>query len=163
MGDGDTQQGKRPTAADREQGADTREPSTGHRPSPTISPDKLAETIVSNLSKNLANGHLFRVDVRLRPEGRFGALVRTLASYRDYYESWAEPWERQAMLKARFVAGEPALGAAFMEMLAPFIYRRHVNAEFIADIRRNKERIEQKARLERQADRNVKTGFGGIR
>jgi len=124
---------------------------------------KLAESIVSALSKNLQNGHLFRVDMRLRPEGRFGALVRTLSSYRTYYESWAEAWERQSLLKARPVAGDTRLGAAFMEMIAPYVYRRNVTSDFVEEIRRNKKRIEKKAELEGQTRTNVKTGFGGIR
>lgn len=124
---------------------------------------KLAETIVNALSKNLQNGHLFRVDMRLRPEGRFGALVRTLSSYKAYYESWAESWERQALLKARPVAGDTTLGEAFMEMIAPYVYRRTVTTEFVEDIRRNKLRIEKKAEQEGQAHTNVKVGYGGIR
>src|ERR1019366_5271255 len=83
---------------------------------------KLAEYIINALSKDLQNGHLFRVDVRLRPEGRFGALVRTLPSYRSYYENWAEPWERQALLKARPVAGDSRLGDAFVSLITPFVY-----------------------------------------
>jgi len=124
---------------------------------------KLAELVVQNLSRTMQNGHLFRVDMRLRPEGRFGALVRTLDSYRAYYESWAEPWELQALLKARFVAGDPALGDAFSEMTAPFVYRRSVPPEFVEAIRANKRRMEKKAEVEGQARINVKVGVGGIR
>lgn len=124
---------------------------------------KLAEGLISALSKNMQNGHLFRVDLRIRPEGRFGALVRSLQSYQAYYESWAEPWEFQALLKARFVAGDPALGEAFMKMIAPYLFRRAVNSEFIDSIRHNKARMEQKAQLSGEAQSNVKTGFGGIR
>ena len=51
--------------------------------------------------------------MRLRPEGRFGALVRSLASYREYYDRWMETWERQALIKARPVAGDPELGRRF--------------------------------------------------
>jgi len=132
-------------------------------PSPLEYAHKLAEAIIHALSKNLQNGHLFRVDMRLRPEGRFGALVRTLSSYKAYYESWAEPWERQALLKARPVAGDTTLGEAFMQMIVPYVYRRAVTTEFVEDIRRNKLRIEKKAEQEGQAYTNVKVGYGGIR
>jgi glutamate-ammonia-ligase adenylyltransferase len=124
---------------------------------------KLAEFIVNALSKNTQNGHLFRVDMRLRPEGRFGALVRTLSSYRTYYESWAEPWEQQALLKARPVAGDTRLGDAFQAMITPFVYRRSVTSDFVGAIRRNKERIEKKAELEGKGRTDVKVGMGGIR
>jgi len=124
---------------------------------------RLAETLVKALSEDTVNGHVFRVDMRLRPEGRFGALTRSLSSFRAYYESWAENWERQALLKARFVAGDRALGEAFMEMVTPFVYRRYVTVDFLEDIRANKRRIEQKCAMEGQTLTNVKTGYGGIR
>lgn len=124
---------------------------------------RLAEAIVNVLAEESANGHVFRVDMRLRPEGRFGALTRSLSSFQAYYENWAESWERQALLKARFVAGDRALGEAFMAMIEPFVYRRHVSAAFLEDIRANKRRIEQKCALEDQTRTNIKTGYGGIR
>ena len=124
---------------------------------------RLAETLIKVLTEESANGHVFRVDMRLRPEGRFGTLTRSLSSYQAYYESWAESWERQALLKARFLAGDRALGEAFMKLVTPFVYRRHVTAAFLEDIRTNKRRIEQKCALEDQTLTNVKTGYGGIR
>jgi glutamate-ammonia-ligase adenylyltransferase len=123
----------------------------------------LAEFVINALSKNTQNGHLFRVDVRLRPEGRFGALVRTLSSYRTYYESWAEPWERQSLIKARVVAGDTRLAQQFADMVRPFVYRRGITSDFVEAIRQNKERIEQKAQLEKVTHTNVKVGYGGIR
>ena len=101
--------------------------------------------------------------MRLRPEGRFGPLTRSLAGFRAYYESWAEGWERQALLKARFIAGDRALGEAFLALIKPFVFRQHVSAEFMEEIRLNKRRIEQKCALEGQTETNVKTGRGGIR
>ncbi len=124
---------------------------------------RLAEFVVNGLSRNLQNGHLFRVDMRLRPEGRFGALVRTSASYRAYYESWAEPWELQALIKARFVAGDPRLGETFMSMVGPYVYRRSIESEVLESIRRNKRSIERKAEIQNQSLTNVKLGVGGIR
>ncbi|HSV73313.1 MAG TPA: hypothetical protein VLH79_06090 [Chthonomonadales bacterium] len=124
---------------------------------------RTAELVVSALSRNLQHGHLFRVDVRLRPEGRFGPLVRTLSSYAAYYESWAEPWEFQALVKARPVAGDAALGRRFMDMVAPMVFRRRPAPSFLDAVRRNKERIEQKAALDGVSATNVKVGRGGIR
>ncbi len=124
---------------------------------------RIAQAVISTLADDTANGHVFRVDMRLRPEGRFGALVRSLASCRAYYESWAEPWEFQALLKARCVGGDRALGAAFVEMVTPFVYRPHRSEAFLEEVRTNKRRIEQKCALEGETFTNVKTGYGGIR
>lgn len=124
---------------------------------------KFAEAVVSGLSKEMQNGRVFRVDMRLRPEGRFGPLVRTLDSYRAYYESWAETWEIQALIKARPIAGDTRLGRAFVEMVRPFVYRRPPSAKMLADVRANKERLESKAAAEGCEDTDVKIGKGGIR
>ena len=124
---------------------------------------RIAQTVIGTLSDDTAHGHVFRVDMRLRPEGRFGPLVRSLASCRAYYESWAEPWEFQALLKARCVGGDAALGAEFVERITPYVYRSHISATFLEEVRTNKRRIEQKCVLEGETYTNVKTGYGGIR
>jgi len=124
---------------------------------------RIAQTTISTLMDDTAQGHVFRVDMRLRPEGRFGPLVRSLASCRAYYESWAEPWEFQALLKARCVGGDAALGAEFVAMVTPYVYRSHRSAAFLEEVRTNKRRIEQKCALEGETYTNVKTGYGGIR
>jgi len=124
---------------------------------------RVAETLLQVLTDETANGHVFRVDMRLRPEGRFGALVRSLVGCRAYYESWAESWERQALLKARFVAGDRELGTAFMAFVQPYVYRHAVSGQFLEEIRENKRRIESHCKLEGETDSNIKTGYGGIR
>ena len=63
----------------------------------------------------------FRVDPDLRPEGRSGPLVRTIASYRAYWDRWADPWEMQALIKARVAAGASDLGAEFLETAEQFV------------------------------------------
>ncbi len=136
---------------------------SGRKMEPLVYLGRVAETLIKVLTEETPNGHVFRVDMRLRPEGRFGALVRSLAGCRAYYESWAENWERQALLKARFVAGDRQLGAAFMAFAQPYVYRRTVSGEFIADIRVNKRRIESHCALEGETESNIKTGYGGIR
>lgn len=124
---------------------------------------KLGEAVRDSLAKATDAGFVFRVDLRLRPEGRFGPVSRSLESCRAYYESWAEPWERQALMKARFVAGDPLVGAAFEEMAEAFVYRARVEESFVESIRHNKRRMEQKIRWAGEAEVNVKEGFGGIR
>jgi glutamate-ammonia-ligase adenylyltransferase len=104
------------------------------------------------------------VDANLRPEGRSGALVRTLASYAAYYEQWAQPWEIQALLRAHPVAGDAELGHRFVLMADQTRYPPDgVSAEAVREIRRIKARIESE-RLPRGADPNTHTklGRGGL-
>lgn len=130
---------------------------------PTGEAMKLGEGVRDALAKATDAGFVFRVDLRLRPEGRFGPVSRSLESCRAYYESWAEPWERQALMKARFVAGDPDVGAAFSELAESFVYRPRVEESFVESIRNNKRRLEQKVARAGEADVNVKEGVGGIR
>ncbi len=117
------------------------------------------EKLVQNLSSSSAEGHLYRVDLRLRPEGRMSPLARSLQSYVLYYESRGELWERQMLLKARPVAGDMTFGEEFIRHLEPFVYPRTFfqnPKEYIARI---------KARIEAAVagEENVKLRSGGIR
>src|SRR5205823_10867489 len=82
----------------------------------------------------------FRVDADLRPEGRDGPLVRSLESYRAYWERWAEVWEFQALIKCRFAAGDESLGNAFMEMIQPFVWPAELAPEAVEQVRALKAR-----------------------
>ncbi len=104
------------------------------------------------------------VDTGLRPEGRSGPLVRTLASYAAYYEQWAQPWEIQALLRAHSVAGDQDLGRRFLLMADKTRYPQGgVSAAAVQEIRRVKARIDAE-RLPRGADPNTHTklGRGGL-
>jgi glutamate-ammonia-ligase adenylyltransferase len=104
------------------------------------------------------------VDADLRPEGRQGPLVRTLAAYRAYYRRWSAPWEAQALLRAEPAAGDEDLGAKFVRMIAEFRYPLDgVNEAAVREIRRIKARMEAE-RIPRGADRalHVKLGPGGL-
>jgi [glutamine synthetase] adenylyltransferase / [glutamine synthetase]-adenylyl-L-tyrosine phosphorylase len=104
------------------------------------------------------------VDANLRPEGRNGPLVRTLASYGAYYAQWAQPWEIQALLRAHRVAGDPDLGERFLLMVDKTRYPPGgVSAEAVQEIRRIKARVDAE-RLPRGADPNTHTklGRGGL-
>jgi [glutamine synthetase] adenylyltransferase / [glutamine synthetase]-adenylyl-L-tyrosine phosphorylase len=104
------------------------------------------------------------VDADLRPEGRQGPLVRTLAAYRAYYRRWSAPWEAQALLRAEPVAGDPDLGAKFTRMIAEFRYPLDgISPAAVREIRRIKARMEAE-RIPRGADRalHVKLGPGGL-
>ncbi len=104
------------------------------------------------------------VDADLRPEGRQGPLVRTLAAYRAYYRRWSAPWEAQALLRAEPAAGDEDLGAKFIRMIAEFRYPLDgINESAVREIRRIKARMEAE-RIPRGADRalHVKLGPGGL-
>ena len=103
------------------------------------------------------------VDADLRPEGKQGAMVRSLDSYRAYYERWAETWEFQALLRARPIAGSEELGHAFIELIDPYRYPREFTAEQAQQVRRMKARVEHE-RMPHGADRTrqLKLGRGGL-
>jgi len=124
---------------------------------------KLAARIVSALQQPTGEGFVFRVDMRLRPEGRFGSLVRTLGAYREYWAQWVEFWERQALLKARPIAGDAGLGRRFMELAEEVAYPGLLSADLISDIRANKEAVELKVAAAGETYTNVKEGRGTIR
>ncbi|MBF6157696.1 bifunctional [glutamine synthetase] adenylyltransferase/[glutamine synthetase]-adenylyl-L-tyrosine phosphorylase [Nocardia cyriacigeorgica] len=105
-----------------------------------------------------------QVDAALRPEGRNGALVRTLASYAAYYEQWVQPWEVQALLRAHQVAGDQELGVRFLHLIDKVRYPAGgVSAEAVREIRRIKARVDSE-RLPRGADpaTHTKLGRGGL-
>src|SRR5699024_9839585 len=100
------------------------------------------------------------VDLGLRPEGRSGAVVRTLDSYERYYRQWGEIWEIQALLRATVVAGDEELGTRFLRMIDEFRYpEKGASASDIREIRRMKARIDDE-RLPRGADRTTHTKLG---
>ncbi|MEA2933019.1 MAG: [glutamine synthetase] adenylyltransferase / [glutamine synthetase]-adenylyl-L-tyrosine [Actinomycetota bacterium] len=105
----------------------------------------------------------YRVDVDLRPEGRDGPLVRTLESYEAYWERWAHTWEFQALLKARAVAGEAELGAAFLARARARVWERPFTLDDLRAVRSMKARSEEMLAKKGLTDREVKRGRGGIR
>ncbi len=124
---------------------------------------KVAETITSLLQTQTADGFLFRVDVRLRPEGAYGPLVRSLAGLEHYYAAAGQTWERMALIKARPVAGDLALGAELLESLHAFRYPRHPPPSLLAEVAAMKTRTEQEVVGSQTLTRDVKSGHGGIR
>ncbi|MEU8262823.1 bifunctional [glutamine synthetase] adenylyltransferase/[glutamine synthetase]-adenylyl-L-tyrosine phosphorylase [Micromonospora sp. NPDC048999] len=104
------------------------------------------------------------VDADLRPEGRQGPLVRSLAAYAQYYLRWSKVWEAQALLRARFVCGDADLGAEFEAVIDPVRYPAGgLTREQVVEIRRIKARVETE-RLPRGADpaTHTKLGRGGL-
>ena len=124
---------------------------------------KLSEMITRAIGQATEDGFVFRVDLRLRPEGNSGEMANSLAAGEIYYESWGQSWERSAMLKARPVAGSKALGEKLLERLDPFIYRRHLDYAMIDDIKVMKQKIDRSLSREKEGELNLKLGYGGIR
>ena len=128
---------------------------------------KFAITVVETVRRQLGGPSpdpALVVDADLRPEGRSGPLVRTLASYREYYARWSEPWEAQALLRARPIAGDGDLGRRFMELVDPIRYPAEgLTPAAVTEIRRIKARVDAE-RLPRGADRatHTKLGLGGL-
>jgi glutamate-ammonia-ligase adenylyltransferase len=124
---------------------------------------KLAEEFIRVVGGTGAEGTIFRIDLRLRPEGRSGPLARSLESYEDYYAQWGETWERMALVKARPVAGDAALGDRFIKMVQPFVYARYASENVVQQMAVLKQRIENEIVGDDQLTRHVKLGIGGIR
>jgi [glutamine synthetase] adenylyltransferase / [glutamine synthetase]-adenylyl-L-tyrosine phosphorylase len=123
---------------------------------------RLAAGLIRVCSQSTAEGPLFPVDANLRPEGRDGPLVRTLASHRAYYERWAKTWEFQALLKARPVAGDAALGRAYMDAIAPMVWQAAQRENFVPDVQAMRRRV-LAALPAAEAGRQLKLGPGGLR
>ena len=105
---------------------------------------------------------LWEVDANLRPEGKDGALSRTVDSHTEYYRRWAHGWEFQALLKARPIAGSAALGAAYMERMWPLVWKSSTQEGFVENVQKMRGRVmDNIAHAER--DREIKLGAGGLR
>ncbi|MBF0342353.1 MAG: bifunctional [glutamate--ammonia ligase]-adenylyl-L-tyrosine phosphorylase/[glutamate--ammonia-ligase] adenylyltransferase, partial [Magnetococcales bacterium] len=125
--------------------------------------NRLGRELIRLLGESTADGMVFRIDLRLRPEGESGDLTLSRRSAEIYYESWGRTWERAAMIKARPVAGDRELGEQFLHNLQPFVYRRYLDFAALDAIREMKRRIDQKTTARQDYRRNVKLGYGGIR
>lgn len=119
---------------------------------------KIGEALTRFLSLNTDAGFAYRVDLRLRPEGRRGAISMSLRGYEMYYESWGRAWERAMLIRARPVAGDSELGGNFLETIRPFVYRKYLDFSSIDEISGLKTRIDSTFKKD-----DIKRGYGGIR
>jgi glutamate-ammonia-ligase adenylyltransferase len=125
---------------------------------------RVCRDVVSIIESITEEGYVFRVDLRLRPEGRVGAVAHSLAAYEAYHRERAELWERQALLKARVAAGDPKVGARFMDWARDVVYRPGLDERIVPAIRAMKAQIDRElGRRGESRERNVKLGRGGIR
>jgi len=125
--------------------------------------DRAARRVLSVMADPSPAGIVFRTDADLRPEGRSGALSRTIESYVAWWERWAQTWEKQALLKARAVAGDPELGAAFVAAAQPTVWPEVLGPDAVREVRAMKARAEAELARRGLDDREVKRGRGGIR
>jgi glutamate-ammonia-ligase adenylyltransferase len=122
---------------------------------------RLAEQMIETFS--VKQDPLFRIDLRLRPEGSTGPLVRSFPSMENYYAGYGETWERMALIKARGIAGDDELVYEFNHRLQPFVFPRAVSSDLVEEVAELKLRIEREIVGQEDLHRNVKLGFGGIR
>ena len=123
---------------------------------------KVAEKTISYLSSLTREGFAFRIDTRLRPAGSKGPLVQSIGAFSNYYTTQAETWERQALLRARQVAGDRTVGAEFCRTIQDVIYRDADRAALAADIRAMRARMQEEVGKESAAQYNIKQGAGGF-
>lgn len=123
---------------------------------------KVASRIMQVCEQPTSEGIIWQVDPNLRPEGKAGALVRTLESYIGYFERWAETWEFQALLKARAMAGNFELGQSYVDAMQPFVWQAAARNNFVADVQAMRKRVIENIPA-REQDRELKLGVGGLR
>ncbi|MGL5827397.1 MAG: bifunctional [glutamine synthetase] adenylyltransferase/[glutamine synthetase]-adenylyl-L-tyrosine phosphorylase, partial [Nocardioides sp.] len=126
---------------------------------------QLATNLIRICSESTAEGTIWPVDAGLRPEGRSGPLVRTLASHVSYYQRWATTWEFQALLKARPVAGDRQLGHAYVAALAPLVWSAADREGFVEDVQTMRRRVldHLPQHVSKGGSRQLKLGSGGLR
>jgi [glutamine synthetase] adenylyltransferase / [glutamine synthetase]-adenylyl-L-tyrosine phosphorylase len=125
--------------------------------------NRLGKRILETFSTPHPAGPLFRVDLRLRPEGSAGPLARSLESMENYYAGFGETWERLALIKARCIAGSRELAYEFLRQHQPFIYPKSATSDLVEEIANIKRRIERDVVGPDKLHRDVKLGIGGIR
>ncbi|HCK67921.1 MAG TPA: bifunctional [glutamate--ammonia ligase]-adenylyl-L-tyrosine phosphorylase/[glutamate--ammonia-ligase] adenylyltransferase [Nitrospina sp.] len=122
----------------------------------------LSQMIYKLTSEMTSAGYAYKIDTELRPEGDAGALVLSVQGYEKYFKSRARIWEQQALVRARFVAGNAEVGKKFIEAVHQFVYQAKFKYGSLIEISRLRERMEQELAKESTKGKNVKLGFGGL-
>ncbi|HDZ77676.1 MAG TPA: bifunctional [glutamate--ammonia ligase]-adenylyl-L-tyrosine phosphorylase/[glutamate--ammonia-ligase] adenylyltransferase [Gammaproteobacteria bacterium] len=122
-----------------------------------------AKLFIKLLTTQTADGFVYRVDTRLRPNGDSGPLCLSFNAMDNYYQLHGRDWERYAYIKARVIAGDREKGLQLLDSLRPFIYRKYLDFSAIESIRDMKEMIERELQRKKMMHRNIKLGLGGIR
>ncbi len=139
------------------------EPMDGHDEQPALRmATQLASAMMQVCSDNTREGTIWPVDANLRPEGKSGPLVRTIASHQGYYERWAKTWEFQALLKARPVAGDMELGREYTEVISPMVWTAAERDGFVDEVQSMRRRVLDHIPSSHR-ERQLKLGSGGLR
>src|SRR6266403_1543630 len=125
--------------------------------------NRLGKKILETFSTPHPAGSLFRIDLRLRPEGSAGPLARSRERMENYYSGFGETWERLALIKTREIAGSRELAYEFLRQHQPFIYPKSATPDLLDEIASIKHRIERDLVGTEKLERDVKLGRGGIR
>jgi glutamate-ammonia-ligase adenylyltransferase len=123
---------------------------------------RIATRMMRAIDANAPEPMLWQVDANLRPEGKSGALVRTLDSHVAYYDRWAQSWEFQALLKARPIAGDMVLGQSYVAALAPKVWASAAREGFVESAQKMRERVTENI-ADSEIDAQIKLGPGGLR
>jgi len=123
---------------------------------------RLASELMKVCAEHTGEGNIWAVDAALRPEGKAGPLSRTLDGHVGYYERWASTWEFQALLKARAAAGDRELGQAYLDAVAPFVWRAAERDGFVEDTQAMRRRVVENIPA-KEAEQELKLGVGGLR
>jgi [glutamine synthetase] adenylyltransferase / [glutamine synthetase]-adenylyl-L-tyrosine phosphorylase len=141
----------------------TAEPSNGVEEQVAISAaTKIATEVMQYISVANDGGEIWEVDAALRPEGKAGPLVRTVEQHVAYYQRWASTWEFQALLKARFSAGDLELGNKYLDEITPFVWQAASKENFVDDVQKMRKRVEENID-NRIGERELKLAPGGLR
>ena len=122
----------------------------------------IAQDLMQYVSVATEGGEIWEVDAALRPEGKAGSLVRTVEQHVDYYQRWAQTWEFQALLKARFSAGDIDLGNNYLDSVLPFVWQVANKENFVDDVQKMRKRVEENID-NRIGEREIKLAPGGLR
>jgi glutamate-ammonia-ligase adenylyltransferase len=128
----------------------------------TTTATRLAAAVIQLCGGHTGEGTIWEVDPNLRPEGRDGPLVRSLSSHIAYYERWASTWEFQALLKARYAAGDAELAEGYLEALSPQVWFSSQRENFVSEVRAMRRRVIEHIPAAHR-DRQLKLGAGGLR
>ncbi len=123
----------------------------------------IVRRVISLMATQTPDGRVWPVDLDLRPEGRDGAVTRSPDSYEQYYRRWGEAWELQALIKARYVAGDVDLANRFFDAVRPMVWHEELAPGAVPYIHQIKRRHEEEFWSDGRDDGDVKRGRGGIR
>jgi len=123
--------------------------------------NEMSEKLTQFLSRKTDEGFLYRVDLELRPEGKAGVLANSLSALELYYENFGADWEKQALIKAAWAAGDPKLFEEFARRMQPFVYPKIRDYAFLENLKKMKDKV--LASLKDKSSFNLKLGDGGIR